>query len=96
MVALNTWLYCGIGYKALDIITTMYLVFTRGTAVEASPFVSDMMHVYGIVPGLILNGTIACILLFVLHKYRQKDLLMIATFLLMIPVIFNTLKILEL
>ena len=96
MVALKSWLFCGIGYKALDIITTMYLVFTKGKSIESSPFVYDMLNVYGVVPGLILNGSIACMLLLVLYKHGQKELLAIATFLLMIPVILNSLKILEL
>lgn len=96
MAALKTWLCCGIGYKVLDVLTTLYLVTTKGKVVESNPFAADMMNVYGVVPGLILNGAIACMLLFVLHKYRQKGLLIIATVLLMIPVLFNTLKILGL
>lgn len=94
MVALKTWFFCAIGYKILDVITTLYLVTTHGREIESNPFAHDMMYAYGVIPGLIINGVIVCMLLGVLYKYKKIGLLVIATFLLMIPILLNTITIL--
>jgi len=95
MGALKRWLFFSIGAKALDIITTLYLVHRDGTKVESHPFTADMIHAYGVFPGLLLNGAIVCMLFWVLFKYKRKDLLVVSTIVMMAIVAINTVTIIS-
>jgi hypothetical protein len=94
MVALKEWLFFGVGYKLLDIVTTLYLISDHGPEVESNPFTANMMYAYGTAPGLILNGVIVSVLLYALYKHKRKKLLIISTMMMMLVVLVNTITIL--
>ena len=93
MGALKRWLCYSIVAKALDVITTLYLVHRDGPKVESHPFTADMIHAYGVFPGLLLNGAIVCMLFWVLYKFQRKDLLVASTIIMMLIVAVNTVTI---
>ena len=94
MAALKFWFGTSLAYKVLDIITTMYLVYTRGLNAESNPFARDMLLAYGTTPGLLLNGAIVGMLLYVLYKHRRTKLLMVSTFMMMLVTAINTMTVL--
>lgn len=89
MGVLKQWFVASIGYKLLDVITTIYLIHHRGLDIESNPFAVNMVYAYGATPGLILNGAIVSMLLYALYKHKRKKLLIISTLMLMFIVMTN-------
>lgn len=94
MAALKQWLFYGIGYKILDIITTFYLIHNHGLDAESNPFTVNMVYAYGVIPGLVLNGVIVSMLFCVLYKHKRKKLLVISTLIMIFIVMVNVATIL--
>ena len=78
-MTVKTWLALAIFYKIIDVFSTSYLIATRGTSVEANPFVYDMLWAYGSVTALIMNVLIFSLLVLVIYKHKEKGLLIVAT-----------------
>lgn len=92
-MSLRKWFACSIVAKALDVLTTSYIVVRDGLGAESNPFAADMLSTYGIVPGLILNWIIVSALLCILYKYRRKKLLTVSSALLAVIAIVNLITI---
>ena len=89
MDALKKWFGLGILAKALDVITTIYLVYRDGPDVESHPLTAGMISTYGLVPGLALNCAIVWLLLWALYRYERKRLLIVSTALMVLVVLTN-------
>jgi len=93
-MSLRKWFIGSVLVKVLDVATTLFLVVRDGPKVESNPFTANMMNAYGIVPGLVLNVIIISMLLYILYKYKCKELLTIATVLIALVVMINLVTIL--
>lgn len=88
-MSLKKWFVCSIVAKALDVLTTLFLVVRDGPGVESNPFTANMLSAYGIIPGLILNWIIVSALFYILYKYKRKELLTISSAIMAVIVIVN-------
>lgn len=79
--------------KALDVITTLYLVGLHGPSIESNPFTANMLYAYGPVAGLIINACIHGMLMYLLYWYDRYWLLKVAAILTFVPPLTNFLTI---
>ncbi len=89
-MTVKSWLVLAIFYKIIDVFSTLYLITTRGTSIEANPFVHDMLLAYGFVTALVTNVLIFSLLMLAIYKHKEKGLLIVATCMQMAIAIITT------
>ena len=75
--------------KFLDVCATAYIVGRHGVSAEANPIIRSMFSAYGVCLTLALILVIFTALMFVLYKFEQKSLLLMAVIAMLIVVINN-------
>lgn len=93
-MAPRLWFLLSVFYKCLDILTTSYIVSTKGVEAESNPLVASMMHAYGPIMGLLINAAIFCLLMWILYKHQRVKLLQVSTIAMMTVVSINVTTIL--
>ena len=84
------WFVLSLFYKLVDVVSTLYIISHSGIGAEDNPIVHGMLRAYGPVFGLIINAAIFSLLMWALHKHREKTLLKVATFMQMAVAIITT------
>lgn len=92
-MSIGKWFGFALIGKTLDLLTTFYLVNLHGIGVESNPLTANMLSAYGIVPGLIVNGSIYSLLVLILFFYKRKKLLMVAAVLTFLLPVVNSIAI---
>ena len=92
-MSLRLWLGINLILKILDVGTTWYFLNEFGRVLESNPFFSNMIDVYGTIPGLTISGIVHTALVLLMYKYEREDLLRLAAFITAIIPISNILTI---
>ncbi len=87
------WFACSVVAKVLDVATSLYLIWRYGLEIESNPLTVSILNVFGIVPGLILNGIIVSMLFYTLYRYRRKKLLIVSSAMMALIVTINLITI---
>lgn len=89
------WLFgTTIALKIADILTTYHAVIKYGAEAEFNPFMRGMIITYGLDWACFISMLIYSMLMFLLYKYRRKNLLMIAIALMSLVVMANVINML--
>jgi hypothetical protein len=80
----------GIFFKLIDIYTTL-LAVSDNIKYELNPTVRNMLHQYGVIPGLVINFIAIFSMLILLYKYKKPVLLWASAVLLGIIAFINIL-----